>query len=420
MKRSISIGLGCLLVVSAMAWHRGGVSGRARAQSAREGRNLTLYFFLPGGELAVRPLEVALRMDGGGVAGERKMVVKEGRYTLSIPAGREPLVRLKVNGDGKRYAETGLTLSAREALTAYPVFLYPAGENPFSRFRPGRVSHDEEVASAARTKLERALSISGQGKMDESISEMTMVIVMAPRFTGALNQLGLTFYRGGRMMEAAAAFTQAVTLGDRSPHAYLNLGVALNRLGRYLESITLLTGLLESNPDLVRIRLPLAEALVQIQQWDAAVEMLQPALAAIESLPADLQSEAHYILARTMYREERYKAAVRELNRALAGNGVWSNTANAWLLLGSSHLELKQHGEAEKALLRAIELGGRSVIQARYRLGQLYFRENRFAEAARELDIFVRDGRNEVDPLTIRDAQVMLGNIRSGIDKGKK
>ncbi len=118
-----------------------------------------------------------------------------------------------------------------------------------------------------------------------------------------------------------------------------------------------------------------------------------------------------------MYREERYRAVIRQLTRALAGNVAWSNRANAWMLLGSSHLELKQYVEAERALLRALELGGNTVIQARYRLGLLYFREKRFEESARQLDIFLRDGRNEADTIIIRDAQVMLGNIRSGKEK---
>ena len=425
MKRLILIVLLCLLELSGsgevLIPSAAAIPGFDSREVANPGlvpvaeRSLSIVFFLPGGELAERSLNLIIRIEGApGLGADRRVDIKSGRHEITLPTDREPVIRLKVEGDNRRFRETIVTFTARRDLTSYPVFLFPAGDNALARLRPGLVNHDETVPSAARAAAERALTASEQGRLATAINEFTSALTLAPRFTSVLNQLGLLFYRSGNLVEAAAAFTQAATLCDRAPNSYLNLGVTLNRLGRYLESVTLLTGLLEANPSLVRIRIPLAEALVQIQQWDAAVEMVEPAIAGAGNLPPDLRAEAHYILARTMYREERFKAVIRELTLALEGGTVWANTANAWLLLGSAHLELKQHVEAEKALLKSLEIGGDSVIQARYRLGQLYFREKRFPEAGKELGLYVKNSRGEVDPQTIRDAQAMLQNIRSG------
>lgn len=425
MKRSILIVLLCLLelsgaaeVLTALTASVGAADHRAPA-TIREApsveRPLTLVFFLPGGEVAEKSINLLFRLEGLAVPGmDRRAVVRSGRHEIFLPTDREPTVRLKVESNDRRFRDTVITFLARRDLSSYPVFLFPAGDNAVARLRPGAVSHDEATSPAARAAAQRALTAADQGRVATAINEFTSALTLAPRFTSALNQLGLLYYRSGNLVEAAAAFTQAATLGDRAPNSYLNLGVTLNRLGRYLESVNLLTGLVEANPLLLRVRIPLAEALLQIQQWDAAVEMVQPAIADAGSLPPDLRAEAHYILARTMYREERFKAAIRELTTALTGGTGWANTANAWLLLGSAHFELKQHPEAEKALLKSLELGGETVIQARYRLGQLYFREKRFPEAEKQLGLYVTNSRGEVDPLTIRDAQVMLANIRSG------
>lgn len=211
------------------------------------------------------------------------------------------------------------------------------------------------------------------------------------------------------MTEAAATFTQGVTFGEKSVNAYLNLGVTLNRLGRYVEAVAILTNLLEAEPTLTRTRLPLAEALIQIQQWDAGVEILQRAIAEIDSLPPEMQSEARYILARTMYREERYRGVVRELTLALSSTATWVNRANALLLLGSAHFELKQDTEAVSALRKAIELGGRSVPQAYLRLGEIDYRRKDYNAAVKSLETFIRES---TDTEGVREARALLEKIR--------
>jgi len=395
--------------------------GEVLAQGAT--RQFELFFFQPGGTRPARPVTFIIGVRAGEVgelgAGTRRVTESDGRFVLTLPADREASIRLLVEGDDRRYGDTMLLFTATKKLTIYPVFLAPSivGSSsqslargiPLAQYRPGRISHDDLVSAEARELYNKGLQASDGGDVETAIGEMVRALVLAPRYAGALNQLGLLFYRLGRMAEAAATFTQGVTFGEKTVNAYLNLGVTLNRLGRYVEAVPILTNLLEAEPTLTRTRLPLAEALIQIQQWDAGMEVLQRAIAEIESLPPDMQAEARYVLARMMYREERYRGVVRELTLALASGATWVNRANALLLLGSAHFELGQDAEAEGALRRALELGGRSVSQAHLRIGQIDYRRKRYDEAVKSLETFIRES---TDSAGIREARTLLEKIR--------
>lgn len=386
-------------------------------------RQVELFFFLPGGTRPVKPIPFVLGVRGGNSGeaglGIKRVTESDGRFVLTLSSDREASIRLLVEGDNRRYGDTMLIFPATNNLTAYPVFLAPTmagastppalGGNPLAQYRPGSISHDEQVSVEAREHFNKGLQASDRGEVETALGEMARALILAPRYAGALNQLGLLFYRLGRMTEAAATFTQGVTFGEKSVNAYLNLGVTLNRLGRYVEAVAILTNLLEAEPTLTRTRLPLAEALIQIQQWDAGVEILQRAIAEIDSLPPEMQSEARYILARTMYREERYRGVVRELTLALSSTATWVNRANALLLLGSAHFELKQDTEAVSALRKAIELGGRSVPQAYLRLGEIDYRRKDYNAAVKSLETFIRES---TDTEGVREARALLEKIR--------
>jgi tetratricopeptide (TPR) repeat protein len=401
--------------------------GSQGATGQESSRKLSLLFFHPGGEKITRPVNFSFLVTSGSAAGRQstnmasmgsgsvgwiKASATDGQFLLAVPTGREPQVLLGIEGDGRRYGRTMVVLTATRDLTTYPVFLAPVMDGP-DRYRPGTTSYDDLAPAPAREAMAAALKAGDEGRLGQAINEFARALQISPRYPAALNQLGLLFYRSGKLNEAVAAFTQAVTIRDRSPHAYLNLGVTLNRLGQYMESISLLNSLLEANPAMTRIRIPLAEALVQIQQWDAAVEMLQPALTEIDKLPADLQAESRFILARTMFREERYRATIREVTKALAIAGSWSNAANAWLLLGRAHFELKQDQEAETALRKAVEIGGRSVVQAQFTLGQIHTRQNQPERAITALETFLKSSPEEAEATSLQEARALLTRLRS-------
>ena len=371
-------------------------------------RQVTLHFFLAGGALPARPVTFMLRRETAAM--EKVVTEADGHWVLNVAAEREPVFRLLIEGDKKGYESTMVTVPLKKGIAHYPVFLRPAIENPAAVYKPGTKSHDDSAPPEAREAFAQALKALDEGHAEAALSEFTRAVAIYPRYSGALNQIGMLFYKMNRLDDASVAFLHAASLEDRAPNAYLNLGVALNRRGRYAEAVTVLTNLLEAQPSLTRIRIPLAESLVQIQQWDAAAEILQQALAEIGNLSPEMQSEVRYMLARTMYREERYKSTVRELEKALVSPAQWSNAANAFLLLGSAQYELQQDAEAEKSLLKAVEIGGRTVPTAHFMLGKLYYRQKQYDSAEKALQRFLLE---TVDSTSVREATQLLEKIKA-------
>lgn len=371
-------------------------------------RQVTLHFFLAGGALPARPVTFMLRRETAAM--EKLVTEADGHWVLNVAADREPIFRLLIEGDKKSYEATMVIVSLKKGIAHYPVFLRPAVENPAAAYKPGTKNHDEATPPEAREAFAQALKALDAGQAEAALSEFTRAVAIYPKYSGALNQIGMLFYKMNRLDDASVTFLHAASLGDQAPNAYLNLGVALNRRGRYAEAVTVLTNLLEAQPSLTRIRIPLAEALIQIQQWDAAAEILQQGLAEIDNLSPEMQSEVRYMLARTMYREERYKSAARELTRALESPAKWANAANAYLLLGSAQYELQQDSESEKALVKSVEIGGRAVPTAHFMLGKLYYRQKRYEPAEKELQQFLRE---TVDSTSVREATQLLEKIKA-------
>lgn len=148
---------------------------------------------------------------------------------------------------------------------------------------------------------------------------------------------------------------------------------------------------------------------MQVQQWDAAVEVLQAALAA--SLGPELEAEARYRLAQTMVREERYRSAVRELDRALTLLPDWPGAPLAQLLLGKAHLSLGNEEAAEAALRRSLEKGGTAVVEARLLLARLFVRQKRLDAAEKMLEQYSREAGRAASSTEVAE---LLRQIRAG------
>ena len=116
-----------------------------------------------------------------------------------------------------------------------------------------------------------------------------------------------------------------------------------------------------------------------------------------------------YLLARTAYREERYKSTIRDLKRAFEINTRWASEGNAYLLLGSAYYETREDELAEQAISRAAEIGGRSLPLTNYLLGKLYYRQKRYDLAEKSLQRYISDPG---DSTSLRDASELLARVR--------
>lgn len=403
--------MGMGLIVVAASLMLGGIDAYGSGQTGigggqAETRIVEFQFFLPGGERSTRQVEMAVRCPGGTV-----MVVKSsplGVARLALPAEGEPLCEMAVEGQRNRF--DGLTGRVRisRGLDLYPVFLplvAGAGEE-----KKGRApSSEKEPPVEARQWVESAQRKQEAGQIGPAISDLARALRVSPRYAVALNQLGLLYFRENRFGEAVMAFTQGVGLGGVGSAIPLNLGVTLQRLGRHAEAVSVLTELVEKDRSMARARIPLADSLMQVQQWDAAVEVLQAALET--SLGPELEAEARYRLAQTMVREERYRSAVRELDRALALLPGWTGTPLAQLLLGQAHLSLGNDDLAEAALRQALEKGGSAVVEGRLLLTRLFLRQKKFDAAEKMLEQYSREAGRATSQTEVTD---LLRQIRAG------
>jgi tetratricopeptide (TPR) repeat protein len=399
------------LIVVAASLMLGGIDAYGSGQTGigggqAETRIVEFQFFLPGGERSTRQVEMAVRCPGGTV-----MVVKSsplGVARLALPAEGEPLCEMAVEGQRNRF--DGLTGRVRisRGLDLYPVFL-PLVAGAGEEKKGSAPSSEKEPPVEARQWVESAQRKQEAGQIGPAISDLARALRVSPRYAVALNQLGLLYFRENRFGEAVMAFTQGVGLGGVGSAIPLNLGVTLQRLGRHAEAVRVLTELVEKDRSMARARIPLADSLMQVQQWDAAVEVLQAALET--SLGPELEAEARYRLAQTMVREERYRSAVRELDRALALLPGWTGTPLAQLQLGKAHLSLGNDELAEAALRQALEKGGFAVVEGRLLLTRLFLRQKKFDAAEKMLELYSQEAGRATSQTEVTD---LLRQIRAG------
>jgi len=375
--------------------------------SQREPRAVEYQFFLPGGE--TRPLEVGIRCQG-----EVAKVVKsdpKGRVLLSLPSEGEPLCDVEVEGQRNRFDAFAGRVRWSKGLDLYPIFLPP----PAGRADEKTVAQqpmqgaEEEVPLEARRWVESAQRKQAAGETGAAISDLARALRLFPRYAGALNQLGLLFFRENRFREAVQAFGQGVGIGGIGGALSLNLGVGLQRLGLHTEAVKVLSDLVKADRTMGRARVALADSLMQIQQWDAAVDVLQEVLQT--SLGPELEAETRYLLAQTMMREERYRSAVRELEHALRLVPNWAAAPLAELLLGKAQLSLGHEEAAEAALRRALEKGGTVVVEGRLLLAQLFLRQKKLDAAEKMLEEYSRVAGRAASATEVAE---LLRQIRAG------
>jgi TolA-binding protein len=369
----------------------------ARAQTPT-----VVQFFLPEGELPSREISFTMKRNFG--ITETLKTDKTGKFMVNPDRGRETVCRITVESDKRAYDLTTVEIRLLPDLSYAPVFLRPfKGELPAaSKTGVDEKANEENSPAEARAAYLRAMRAVNEGRVEAAISEFTRSLTAYPRYLRALNQLGLLYFNRNRLDEAAAAFLQACSVDARGPNQRFNLGATLNRQGKTGEAAQALTDLLNDHPSFSTARITLADALIRIQQWDEASQQLRQALADA-NLNKEASAEAHFLLSRILVREERYNAAAAEAEKAIAAKPDWPNAAQAHLLLGSVLLQLKKSDDAEKALLKAYEIGGKRAASAQLLLGQLYYDQQKYEAAQSAYEQFLKDVPNSPNTPRVRE-----------------
>ena len=109
--------------------------------------------------------------------------------------------------------------------------------------------------------------------------------------------------------------------------------------------------------------------------------------------------ESYYALGVSQFHLKQHLTAEDSLRRAtdLAPNSV---NANFWL--GIVLMRTNKLDQAEVTLKRAYELGGKQVADVHMYLAQIYGNTQRYADAANELELFLKEAPNAADSESIR------------------
>src|SRR3712207_6486952 len=87
----------------------------------------------------------------------------------------------------------------------------------------------------------------------------------------------------------------------------------------------------------------------------------------------------------------KFSDSVTWLQKAVARDG---NNANAHLMMGIANGRLGRLDEAEASLKTAYKLGGEQVPDVHLYLAGIYDKQKRYAEAVRELELFLKEGKD--------------------------
>jgi Flp pilus assembly protein TadD len=394
------------LKVLAVALFAASCAGRAAAQAPN-----VIQFFMPDGSYPSREIRFTLTRDDGRT--EELFSDSKGKYSMAGSLVRAADYTVTVAGDGSTYDTTVATfrLTRTSDVVYLPVFLHARKGAPVPPPRVVDLSADDtKVPEQARAAYGRGMESLGAGRTGDAIRELTRALELHPQYLRALNDLGVLYLKLGRLDEAGDAFGRALKLSPRFELARLNLGTVLGRQGRYAEAERLLETLFKENPSLPGARLAYADALFDAGKPADARKVLRAGLED-EKLDRATRAQLRYKLGRALAREEKYAEAVKELQAAIE---LEPRAANAQLLLGGALLQLKRDDEAERALLRAYEIGGGDAGSAQLMLGELYTRQRKYEPALRAFEQYLKDVPDAPNAAQIRG---VAANLRAALGR---
>lgn len=347
----------------------------------------TIQFFMPGGSLPERNLRFLLTRDDGRV--ETLFTDTKGKFLVTGDLIREADYTITVESDGRTYDTTTTTFRIIRNTPVYtPVFLRPYTGH--TQPPPGvydAATLDTNVPPAAHDAYEQAMKAVGQGETETALINFKRALDLEPRYLRARNDLGVLYLQLNRLDEAAETLRPAVKLNKHFLFPRLNLGVVLNRQGKFKEAAEVLSALHKDAPTLAGVRLPLAEALFGLGKLAEAKQLLTETLAD-PKLERAAQAEARFRLGAVLNREEHYAEAAKELEQATL---LEPKSPATHLQFGGALIQLNRLAEAERELLRAYELGGKSAGAAQLLLGQVYYMQQKYERSLQAFEQYLKD-----------------------------
>jgi Flp pilus assembly protein TadD len=381
-----SVGLGLRGLVLAILCFVPVENALAQTTSGGGAPPSSVQVFTPNGGVPGRALMMTIVSDQGRT--DLVLTNSTGVYSMRTPTAGAVNYTVTVKGDDQTYATTTSSFRIeRNSPGRFFVFLKPlaAAAKPVTGVIDA-TTLESNIPSKAHAAYQHAMEFIGKGQMEDAIGSLQEAIRLYPEYVRARNDLGVVYMKLNRLDEAAATFRQASEINKRFFHPRLNLGMVLTQQRKYKEALEILGPLYEENHGTLEVRLAYARALEGAGQLSDAEKVYRSTLES-KNLPVATQADMHFCLGVVLNRQRKFGDAVTELQKAIAIN----DAANSHLQLGAALMLLEQPNAAEHELLRAYELGGQSAGAAQLLLGNLYYAQQRFSDAQRALEQYLKD-----------------------------
>jgi superkiller protein 3 len=378
------------------------------AVTAQAGAPSSIQIFMPGGALPDRSLRFELTRDDGRI--ETLFTDNKGKFLITGDLVRDADYVVRVEGDERTFSTTVITFRTfRNIVTYVPVFLNSLETK--KRAPAGVVDViDVNVPSEARNIYQQAMADVAKAQTENAISNFKRALAIYPQYVRALNDLGVLYLQSNLLPDAEAAFRRAIELNEKFIYPRLNLGVVLNRQGKYTEASQALEKLHRENPDLPAVSLPYAEALAETGNMTESVKVLE-SLLQVNTLTESVKAQAHFRLGAVLNKQNRFAGAAAQFQQALK---LEPKTVMAHLQLGVALIQLNRLPEAERALLKAYELGGKSAGAAQLLLGQIYHQQLKYELAVKAFEQYLNDVPNAPNATQVVEA---IERIKAALKK---
>ncbi|MGE5647356.1 MAG: tetratricopeptide repeat protein [Acidobacteriota bacterium] len=251
------------------------------------------------------------------------------------------------------------------------------------------------AADTAQAVFERAVKALGAGDYAAAERGFESVLREQPRHVGALGNLGIVYSRTNRADRAIATYRRALRVSPNDEAILVNLGLIYLRQEAHARALPVFKQVVASNPKHLQARLLLSVCRVYTGQAAAAIRDLETLRAAS---PRDEQILFLLGFAHLKNKEpQKGQAVFAEMLDAVG-------PARAQFLTGKAYYEAALFSQAEESLLEALRLDPK-LPGAHLELGKVYISERRTEDAARELELVLKD--NPADS----DAAYFLGGM---------
>jgi len=204
-------------------------------------------------------------------------------------------------------------------------------------------------------------------------------------------KLGLLQRRLGREAEAARSFQRATQSDDGSWEAFYNLGVSYLESGQTRSALDALRKAIDINGDSGEVYLALATAYDQLAKTSEALDNAQAAIQRLTD--TTLATEARFIVARALYRQEDFAGARQMMTQVLQAQ---PNNAQAQLWAGLVEYQQGNYSAAVQYYERAVQLDPDSV-EARINLGAAYLASQRYQDAEFVYQLLVQQNPRDAE-----------------------